>query len=224
VTSTLDGIILLLASASILAALFFGLRARRLRSRSAQATYGVAQQERRREMQVNLVRGVVAIFVGLILFGVVGLSPRPAASEMPATSVPSTDLPLTPEPTLVVPATVPPTATNAPTERAASPADSATPAATVTSPVVTATFTVEPIPTSTPTPSAPATATVNSEVGVWLRNVPGTEGEQLEWLLDGTIVTLLPGLESADELEWQQVISPEGVEGWVAVPYIVYNE
>jgi hypothetical protein len=219
VTGTVDGIILLMASASILTALFFGLRARRLRSRSAQATYGVAQQERRRAMQVDLVRGIVAVFLGLILFGVVGLSPRPETNEVPDTRVTPT-----PEATLAAPPTVTPTATSVPAEPAVSPSDTPLPEATATSPLSSETPTEEPAPTLTPSPSPPATATVKSEVGVWLRSIPSVEGEQLEWLLDGTIVTLLPGLESADELEWQQVISPNGVAGWVAVPFIAYNE
>jgi hypothetical protein len=81
------------------------------------------------------------------------------------------------------------------------------------------------LPVATDTPTAePVTATVISEAGVWLRAIPGTEGEQLEWVLEGTTLTLLPGLETADDLEWQQVRTPAGNEGWVAVPFIQYNQ
>jgi hypothetical protein len=56
-----------------------------------------------------------------------------------------------------------------------------------------------------------------------LRSLPSTEGEQLEWVLDGTTLLLLPGKQTADEFEWQQVRTPTGLEGWVAVDFIIYN-
>ncbi|MBX7253849.1 MAG: SH3 domain-containing protein, partial [Candidatus Promineofilum sp.] len=82
---------------------------------------------------------------------------------------------------------------------------------------------------ASPTPEATAaatattpvqTATVSSGVGVWLRGAPSTTGEQLEWLLDGTVVTLLPGQQTADDLLWQQVRTEAGVEGWVARDFL----
>ncbi len=79
------------------------------------------------------------------------------------------------------------------------------------------------MPTATNTPE-PLTATVASEVGVWLRSGPGVESEQLEWLFDGTILLVLPGRESADDLEWQQVQTESGVTGWVAADFLVVNQ
>ena len=70
----------------------------------------------------------------------------------------------------------------------------------------------------------PQTAFVNSEVGVWLRSAPSTSGEQVEWLLNGAELIVLDGKQSADDLEWQQVRAFSGNEGWVAVPFITYNE
>jgi hypothetical protein len=57
-----------------------------------------------------------------------------------------------------------------------------------------------------------------------LRGTPSTSGEQLEWLLDGTVVTLLAGRETADELNWQQVRTEAGVEGWVASDFLTVNQ
>jgi hypothetical protein len=79
------------------------------------------------------------------------------------------------------------------------------------------------MPTATAT-AAPQTATVSSGVGVWLRAAATTEAEQLEWILDGTVLTLLPGRQSAEGFEWQQVRTPAGNEGWVAVDFIVYDQ
>jgi hypothetical protein len=84
-----------------------------------------------------------------------------------------------------------------------------------------------PTPQATAAPtatSAPTTATVSSGVGVWLRGAPSTSGEQLEWLLDGTVVTLLAGQETADDLLWQQVRTEAGVEGWVARDFLAVSE
>jgi hypothetical protein len=33
----------------------------------------------------------------------------------------------------------------------------------------------------------------------------------------------MPGLQQADDFEWQQVRTAEGIEGWVATDFIVYN-
>jgi hypothetical protein len=46
----------------------------------------------------------------------------------------------------------------------------------------------------------------------------------LEWLLEGTVLIILPGRETADEFEWQQVQTEEGLIGWVATEFIVINE
>jgi len=217
VAAVLDIIIPLLAGLSILAAVIFALRALRFRSRSSVASYGVAQQEARQAMRIELARGVAAVFVGLILFGVVGLSPRPP-DDVQSTEV---------APTASLPVTATPTDTVSPASDSATPALIATEASlptaepTSTSPVATDT----PLPTATNTQTPePATATVNSEAGVWLRSAPGTDSEQLEWVLEGEVVILLDGLETAEDLEWQRVRTAAGNEGWVAVPFIDYNQ
>ena len=204
-------VIPLLAGISIVLALFFIMRALQQRSELARAAYSVGRQEARQAMQVDVVRGIAAFLVGLILLGVFGLSPRPVESALP--------------PTDVAPATEPAgasDATNTPTATVEIvPTDAPTIEPSPTMPVATATEL--PLPTDTPVPE-PGTATVSSGVGVWLRAAPGTNTEQLEWLLDGTVVTVLEGYETADDLEWQQVQTPAGSVGWVAVPFIVYNE
>jgi len=204
-------VIPLLAGISIVLALFFILRALQQRSELARAAYSVGRQEARQAMQVDVVRGIAAFLVGLILLGVFGLSPRPVESALP--------------PTDIAPATEPvgaSDATNTPTVTVEIvPTDTPTIEPSPTMPAATATE--APLPTDTPAPE-PGTATVSSGVGVWLRAAPGTNTEQLEWLLDGTVVTLLEGYETADDLEWQQVQTPAGSVGWVAVPFIVYDE
>lgn len=212
-TAVLNIVVLLLAGVSILFALFFVRQTLQSRRRSLHETYGVGRQEARQSMQINLVRGVVAFIVGLILLGVFGLSPRPVG--------PAETLPVATEPT---PATIPvpdtptslsvPTATNTPVvEPTLEPSPTPpSPTSTPTSP-----------PTETATPE-PQTATVSSGVGVWLRSSPGTDGEQLERVLQGTVLTLLPGQETADGFQWQQVRTPDGQEGWVATDFITYTE
>lgn len=208
-TAVLDYVIFALIGLSIFVAVFFIVRAIRSRSQSSREAYGVGQQEARRSMRIDLVRGAVFIFVGLILWGVYGLNVRPTESflEQPtpatlatATTRASTAAP-SPTATLVVRE-----ATSEPTEPA--PTESASPV---------------PEPTEAPPTPAPRTATVISEVGVWLRGAPNTDGVQLEWVLNGTVLTLLPGRETADNFEWQQVRSPDGNEGWVATDFIAEN-
>ena len=214
-TAVLNYVILVLIGLCALAAVIFlvmGIRSRALTSREA---YGVGQQEARRSMQINIARGVAFMFVGLILLGVYGLSFRPAQA--------------TPEPTKVPPATSPvaETATPRPSATATAPALVSTPRPinpSPTTPPESSTPTVTPEPDEQPVEptSSPNTAIVTSEVGVWLRAVPGTEGAQLEWVLNGTVLTVLPGLETADDFAWQQVRTPDGNEGWVATEYIEY--
>jgi hypothetical protein len=216
VTAYLDVIVPALAGVSFVMAVFFLFRAFRFRSLSSRANYGVAQQEALQAMRVDFVRTVAATFVGLILFGVIGLSPGPSESEPAATTASTAPPPSTHTPTARPSATTAP-AQVAPTEAEQEPA---TPVPTVTFPSVTETPTA--VPSITPIPE-PVTATVASGVGVWLRSIPSTEGEQLKWVFDGTILTLLPGFETADDLDWQEVRTPDGNEGWVAAEFIIYG-
>lgn len=205
-TAVLSYLIIALIGISVIAASYFIFRAIRSRSRTSREAYGVGQQEARQSMQVNITRGVGFIFLGLILLGVYGLSSRPVDLEPELqlntpTKIASTST------ARILPT---PTITAILLEFTSTPTKAAAPATVTPTPEAT-----EPPPTS-----APQTAVVISEVGVWLRGTPGTDGEQLEWVLNGTILTLLPGLESVDDFDWQQVRTPDGNEGWVATDYI----
>lgn len=202
----------LLAGICIVAALFFIWQAFAARAQFARETYGVGQQEARQTMQVNMIRGIFALVVGLILLGVSGLSTQAGEDViLGTTNTPSLS------PTSALPVT---TAAPSLTETAV-PTVATTIAPAPTTPVPTATATL--LPTDTPPPT-PRTAVVSSEVGVWLRAAPSTEAEQLERVLNGTVLTLLSGLQEAEGFTWQQVRTPEGREGWVAVDFITVNE
>jgi hypothetical protein len=197
-----------LVSLCFLAMLFFIWRAFRSRHKSAHQPYNVGRQEAHQTTKVNITRAVFLLILGLIFFAVIGVSPH-LEGLMPALiATPS------PEPESISPspvATLVPTATK----------DISTLEPSPTSPVPTVTDT--PLPTVTNTPP-PLTATVSSGVGVWLRDLPGTETEQLEWLLEGTILIVFPGQETADDLLWRQVQTEEGLIGWVASDFIAINE
>lgn len=198
-----------LAGIFILAMLYFLVRALSSRRRSSRQPYGVGQLREHRSSKVNLIRAVFFLLLSLIFLAVIGI--RPSLNRlMPAPT--RTPVPDTQE-------TVPPTreATMVPTATA--------PASTLESTEVPVlpTATDTPLPTVTSTPQ-PLTATVSSGVGVWLRESPGTETEQLEWLLEGTTVIVLPGQQTAEDLVWQQVQTEAGLVGWVAADFIVVNE
>ncbi len=209
-SSVINILFLVLAGLSFFAALAFLFRAFGTRSSAARQAYGVGQVETRRETQINLMRAVLFFLLGLIFLAVFAVVPRltataPEEPAAPLLPTPNTEAVPTPLPTLA-------------------PISSPTPTieATATTPSEPATAT--PMPTLTPIP-APETAVVTSGVGVWLRAAPSTNGEQLEWLLDGTIVSLLAGSETADGLDWQQVRFEEtGLEGWVAREFLVFQE
>ncbi len=211
-TAVLNTIILAFMAISIVAALYFVGRGLRARSLSTKETYGVGQVEAARSMKIDIARGIAFVFLGLIMLGVYGLSSRPTG----AIGEP------VPEPTAVleVGTDVPDTAVPSPTATTLIP----TPVSATIAPTETPTIEPSPEPTEEPPTPAPVTAVVTSEVGVWLRGTPSTTGEQLEWVLNGTILTVLPGQQTADDFQWQQVRAPGGNEGWVAVDFIQINE
>jgi hypothetical protein len=204
-----------LAGIVLLAAFYFIARGFVQRAQRTRQPYGVGQQEIRRAMQVDFIRGFAAAIVGLLLLLASGLgsltqsavsSPAEAPTQVIENGPGSEpDGMATSTPTVVV------TATSTPT---------ITPTATPAEPTVTPTMTAT--PTATPQPE-PETAVVQSGVGIWLRSAPSSDSEQLEWLLDGTVLTLLPGFEVGAEFEWQEVRAPSGQEGWVAAEFIIYD-
>ena len=218
----LDLVVSFLAGVSILLTLHFAWKAFRAYSQTSYETYGVGQQRARVAAQVNVAWCIVLLIISLILLGVSGLSFGPAEAEplAPVTDTPVPTDTIAPVPTTAVSPITSPTTTPTLAPLATIELGETATATTVAAPP---TFTPAPAaPTDTPT-AVPVTAVVSSGVGVWLRAEPSTSGEQLEWLLDGTVVTLLAGLQQADDFEWQQVLTSEGIEGWVATDFIVYN-
>jgi hypothetical protein len=196
----------ILAGLAILVMFIFIGRALSARSSASHQAYSVGRQDALKSSRVNLVRAVFALMFALIIIGAISISPSlsPILPVFTATPVvetppPTTEVAASPTSTLV-PATIEPS--------------TATPFSTPTN---------TPLPTATST-LAPLTATVSSGVGVWLRAEPGVDTEQLEWLLDGTLVVVLDARQIIDDLDWQQVQTENGVSGWVAADFLVINE
>ena len=202
VSVVINVVLLSLAGLCLLAGVAFIFKGLGARSRITRQAYSVGQVEAKRTSQVHWIRAGFFFVAGLLFLGIFAV--RPLFSRVGEVA---------PEPTPTTAPTAAPTATI--------PVVVATDPPTPTSPPVTPTAAA----TSAPTPTtAPITAAVSSGVGVWLRGAPSTSGEQLEWLLDGTIVTLLAGQETADDLLWQQVRTETGVEGWVANDFLTINQ
>lgn len=225
ITTILNIVIPFLAFVSLIAVVFFFGRAFTLKMQASKQKYGVGQFEKTREMKLDVMRGVGAAILGLIFLAVFGIMPR--SSDTVAESVETTPMPamtatlvITPSPTvtaIVIPTMAPGTAVIFPTSTPDS----------ITAPIDDPTAPTA-IPTIAPATATPAptekTAVVASGVGVWLRDAPTVSSNQLEWLLEGVILTVLDGQETADELDWQEVRTGDGVEGWVASDYIEINE
>lgn len=216
-TAVLNIVFAAIAGVAILAALYYGGRAVIRRGRSTESAYNVGRQQARRQVQIDLIRALASIMLSLIFLGAFGLTPRPVeplfSPTEPSPLLNVTNVPPEPEPTTVIPTESP---TFLPTTPTVTESDPIGP-----SPLPTAPSTPE--STATPEPLV-KTAIVSSGVGVWLRATPSTSGEQLEWLLDGTALTLLDGQETADDLLWQQVQTEAGVTGWVAADFIFVSE
>ncbi len=210
----------ILAGVAILAALIFLFRALSRRSQSVKEAYNVGQQEAKVAMQVDFVRVVAAFVVGVILFGVFSLLPE--STEDTVDLVEPTARPfVTPEQN-VLPTNTPLPAIPLPTNTLPPPEESTIAAPPTASPLPVVVETAVSPPTLTP---EQATAIVSSGVGVWLRSVPSVDGEQLEWLLEGTVLIVLPSEQAtADNLAWQEVQTASGLVGWVAVPFIEFSE
>lgn len=199
-------VVLGLTAVSALAVLFFLIRSLGPRLTRRQYAYGVAHQEARHEMQVNVLRAGFMFVVTLILLGIYGLIPAEGMAE--TTDTPAPKASPTPGVTITATAAIKTTATPQPTEPSPSPTELT---ATQT---LTATATLA----ATDTPEVP-TAIVNSPNGLWLREAPGGT-QEIELIAHESPLQLLPGRETADDLEWQQVRTQAGNEGWVAVDFI----
>ena len=194
------------AGFAILAMFFFIWRAFTARSSASHQAYNVGRQDAIKSSRVNLVRAVFSLMFALILLGAIGISPNIIESLPISTATPPVET--------VLPT---PRSTTSPTETQIP----ATVGPSATSPLPTPTSTPQPTITSTP---APLTATVSSGVGVWLRGEPSVDAEQLEWLLDGTVLIVLAGQQTAEDLDWRQVQTENGATGWVAAEFIVIDE
>lgn len=223
ITTILNIVIPLLAFFSLIAVIFFFGRAFTLKMQASKQTYGVGQFEKIREMKLDVMRGVGAAILGLIFLAVFGVMPRSSDTvdviETPVPGVTATvGVMLSPTITAIVVPTIE--------------SGTAVPGSVVilptSTPDSTAPVAATAIPTVAPATAVPApaekTAVVASGVGVWLRDAPTINSNQLEWLLEGVILTVLDGQQTADDLDWQEVRTSEGVEGWVASDYIEINE
>ena len=142
-----------------------------------------------------------------------------------ATATPTaTETALVPDiPTFTPEGTAAATATGTPTRVTTS-----TPTATRTptaSPTASPTATATPSPTSTPTPSltpTPITAdttTVDSQgSNVWIYRSPA--GQRLLLVEDGVTLILLSGHASQRGLLWQEVMTVDGLAGWINADYL----
>lgn len=205
-TGIVNTVLLIAAIIFFFIGILFLLRALQSRMSITTLSYGVARQEARQVMMVNIARGIFFLIVALISFAIMSLVSSSEADE--PTVVLSPTVELKPSATVMI----------TPTTEATIDAD--TPTATVTEPSRTPFPTDTPEPTSTPIlPSA----VVNSLNGLWLRESPGGD-QELELLPVGSVLILLQGLEIADGLEWQEVRTQAGNVGWVAVEFIVYNQ
>jgi hypothetical protein len=199
--------LIILGVVCLIGAVYFILQGFTSRRHVPTKAYGVQQQEARQGMLVNFFRGGLLLIVAIIILGIVGFGIlRPTQMiEVPATPNPPTSAPMVA------------TATSAPTT---TPTIS-TPAVSPTSPINSPT----PIPSETlaptDTPTVPS-ALVNSPNGLWLREAPGGT-QEVELIPDGTVLTLIEGLETVEDQGWQQVQTPAGNQGWVAVEFIEYQ-
>ena len=212
VTTIVNIVIPVLGGIFIVAAIISFLSGIQARSQSAHSAYGWGRQEARQTMQVAFLRGFGLLIIGLIILGVYGLAVLPEDLTIPDT------LP-TPTVTLTLPVTVP-AVTASPTATLSGPIT--IPSATSIPLLPTQTATIAPTDTPLPTLTAVPSAVVNSPVGLYLREVAGGV-QEVELLANGTVLVLLPGRETVDGTEWQQVRTPSGNEGWVAIQFIIYQ-
>lgn len=204
-------VVLSLTGLCALGALFFVLRGVQTRLAQSRQPYGVARQETRHAMQVSFLRAGFLFIVMLILLGVYGLIPGDETVDDASAPTPTARPAQTIDTPTIQVTTVPPSpAPSSPTPESTDIVATQTP-----TPTITITITITP-----PTPATPLTATVNSPNGLWLRDRPGGTLE-VELIAHLAELTLLDGRETVDDLEWQQVRTAAGNEGWVAAEFLV---
>ncbi|PIE80124.1 MAG: hypothetical protein CSA11_09435 [Chloroflexi bacterium] len=211
-------IIFILGSIGILIALFFGLQALSLHREARREAYGFGQLRNKRSMQKYLVWAALSLIVGLVFLGIDSF--LSAGTEAAAPELTPTMAVETPESEPVMAAETPAGSEQDVPPAANSPTPVPFPESQVTVlPSVTPIPTDPPAPTDTPEPEL-QTAVVASGVGVYLRQEPSTSAPDLEWLLDGTSLTVLPERTDADGYTWVLVRTTDGIEGWVATDFI----
>lgn len=113
-----------------------------------------------------------------------------------------------------------------PTATTAVPAAGVTTTATpriVPTPTLTATPTDTPTPTVTPTPIEGETATLNIGTStLWMRRTPG--GQTLVLVRGDETLILLPGHANQAGVLWQQIMTVNGVVGWVQEEFVARGE
>jgi hypothetical protein len=211
----------------IIAAVVSGLRAWRSRYTSSRKMYAVGRQEALQGAKVGFLRAVVLLVVGVILLAISGLTlafgdgeavTSTATATARSTTLATLTRPASPTPLFS------PTPTTDPTIAAATALapPPGTPVVSTPPSAATAGSTTTPPASPTITPTSPPSAVVNSPVGLYLREAPGGI-QEVELLGDGTVLILLPGRTTIDGQEWQEVRTPSGLEGWVAVEFIIYQ-
>jgi len=63
-------------------------------------------------------------------------------------------------------------------------------------------------------------ALVVSESGVVVRESASTDAAIVTYISNGLQVTLIGEQVNAQNMDWQQVIAPDGKEGWVAARFL----
>jgi hypothetical protein len=87
---------------------------------------------------------------------------------------------------------------------------------------LTPTPTETPVPTLTPTPITGQTAVIDIGGGnVWLHRSPG--GQNLIILSSGDIVIVLNGRANQGGILWQEVMTVNGVVGWIQEEFLVFD-
>ncbi len=101
-----------------------------------------------------------------------------------------------------------------------SPTGTATP---LPSPTSSPTPTTTPTPTLTPTPIFEETAIINTGGStIWIKRTPGGRDHYL--VRGGDIVILYPGHANVGGVLWQEVITTDGVVGWILESYLNMGE